>query len=118
MSTATLASQVHGESIEDPIQQQVAAIVDDLNAQLPNPAELTGLERRGIIARYTAVLESNFIYWMTAASIAAKADQVRPIFAENLFEEVRDAHPVMLRRFAVAAHAFPTDTDALAIDSD
>ena len=118
MSTATLASQVHGESIEDPIQQQVAAIVDDLIAQLPNPAQLTGLERRGIIARYTAVLESNFIYWMTAASIAAQADQVRPIFAENLLEEVRDAHPVMLRKFAVGAHAFPTDTDALAIDSD
>ena len=118
MSTATLAPQVHGESIEDPIQQQVAAIVDDLIAQLPNPAQLTGLERRGIIARYTAVLESNFIYWMTAASIAAQADEVRPIFAENLFEEVRDAHPVMLRKFAVAAHAFPTDTDALAIDSD
>jgi hypothetical protein len=118
MSTATVAPQMHGESIEDPIQQQVAAIVDNLIAQLPNPAELTGLERRGIIARYTAVLESNFIYWMTAASIAAKADQVRPIFAENLFEEVRDAHPVMLRRFAVAAHAFPTDTDALSIDSD
>ena len=118
MSTATVAPQVHGESIEDPIQQQVAAIVDDLIAQLPNPAELTSLERRGIIARYTAVLEGNFIYWMTAASIAAQADQVRPIFAENLFEEVRDAHPVMLRRFAVAAQAFPTDTDALAIDSD
>ena len=109
---------MHGESIEDPIQQQVAAIVDNLIAQLPNPAELTGLERRGIIARYTAVLESNFIYWMTAASIAAQADQVRPIFAENLFEEVRDAHPVMLRRFAVGARAFPTDTDALSIDSD
>jgi hypothetical protein len=109
---------MHGESIEDPIQQQVAAIVDDLIAQLPNPAALTSLERRGIIARYTAVLESNFIYWMTAASIAAQADQVRPIFAENLFEEVRDAHPVMLRRFAVGARAFPTDTDALSIDSD
>ena len=118
MSTATLAPQMHGESIEDPIQQQVAAIVDDLIAQLPNPAALTSLERRGIIARYTAVLESNFIYWMTAASIAAQADQVFPIFAENLFEEVRDAHPVMLRRFAVGARAFPTDTDALSIDSD
>ena len=118
MSTATVAPQVYGESIEDPIQQQVAAIVDDLIAQLPNPAEFTSLERRGIIARYTAVLEGNFIYWMTAASIAARADQVRPIFAENLFEEVRDAHPVMLRRFAVGARAFPTDTDALSIDSD
>jgi DNA-binding Lrp family transcriptional regulator len=118
MSTAAFAPQAHGEMIKDPIQQQVAALVDDLIVQLPNPAELTRLERRGIIARYTAVLEGNFIYWMTAASIAAHADEVRPIFAENLFEEVRDAHPIMLRKFATAAHAFPTDTDALAIDSD
>ena len=118
MSTAALAPQTHGEMIEDPIQQQVAALVDDLIVRLPNPAELTSLERRGIIARYTAVLEGNFIYWMTAASIAARAEQVRPIFAENLFEEVRDAHPIMLRKFAIAAHAFPTVTDALAIDSD
>lgn len=118
MSTTTLAPQVHDESLEDPIQQQIATIVDDLISQLPNPAQLTSQQRRDIIARYTAVLEGNFIYWMTAASIAAKADEVRPILAENLFEEVRDAHPVMLRKFAIAAHAFPTDTDALAINTD
>jgi hypothetical protein len=118
MSTTTLAPQVHDESLTDPIQQQIATIVDDLIGQLPNLAQLTSAQRRGIIARYTAVLEGNFIYWMTAASIAAKAEEVRPILAENLFEEVRDAHPVMLRKFAIAAHAFPTDTDALAIDTD
>jgi hypothetical protein len=118
MSTTTLAPQVHDESLTDPIQQQIATIVDDLIGQLPNLAQLTSAQRRGIVARYTAVLEGNFIYWMTAASIAAKAEEVRPILAENLFEEVRDAHPVMLRKFAIAAHAFPTDTDALAIDTD
>jgi hypothetical protein len=118
MSTTTLAPQVHAASIESPIQHQIAKIIDDLIAQLPNPEQLTSEQRRGIIARYTAVLEANFIYWMTAASIAVKCDEVRPILAENLYEEVRDAHPVMLRRFAVGAHAFPTDTDALSIDAD
>jgi len=118
MSTGTLAPQAHAESLVAPIQQQISTIIEDLIAQLPNPEQLTSEQRRGIIARYTAVLEGNFIYWMTATSIAAKCEEVRPILAENLFEEVRDAHPVMLRRFAVAAHAFPTDTDALAIDSD
>jgi hypothetical protein len=34
---------------------------------------------------------------------------------DNLREEVRDAHPAMLRRFALAAHAAPTDTDAAAV---
>ena len=55
---------------------------------------------------------------MTAASIAVKSDEVRPILAENLYEEVRDSHPAMLRRFAVAAHAYPTDTDGLATDDE
>jgi hypothetical protein len=118
MSTITLAPQLQDESYIDSIQEQIAAIVDDLIAQLPNPERLTSEQRRGIIARYSAVLEGNFIYWMTAAYIAVKSDEVRPILAENLFEEVRDAHPVMLRKFAVAAHAFPTDTDALAIDAE
>lgn len=118
MSITTLALQLQGESLGDSIQQQVLTLIDDLIAQLPNPEQLTGEQRRGIIARYSAVLEGNFIYWMTAASIAAKADEVPPILAENLFEEVRDAHPAMLRRFAVAAHAFPTDTDALATDAE
>jgi len=31
---------------------------------------------------------------------------------------VRDSHPVMMRKFAIAAHAFPTDSDALAVDED
>jgi len=118
MSTTTLAPQLQDESLGDSIQQQVATIVDDLIAQLPNPKRLTSAQRRGIIARYSAVLEGNFIYWMTAASISVKSDEVRPILAENLFEEVRDSHPAMLRRFSIAAHAFPTDTDALATDAE
>jgi CRP-like cAMP-binding protein len=118
MSTATLAPQLQDESLGASIQQQVATVVDDLIAQLPNPKRLTGEQRRGIIARYSAVLEGNFIYWMTAASISVKSDEVRPILGENLFEEIRDSHPAMLRRFSIAAHAFPTDTDALATDAE
>src|SRR5205823_5004431 len=34
---------------------------------------------------------------------------------ENLREEIRDNHPGMLRRFAIAAQAVPTDTDTLAM---
>ncbi len=118
MSTIALASQVDGESIGASIQHRIATTIDDLIAQLPNPALLTAEQRRGIIARYTAVLEGNFIYWMTAAYIAVKSDEVRPILAENLFEEVRDAHPAMMRKFAVAAHAYPTAADALATNDE
>jgi hypothetical protein len=117
--TATLTSpQLRNDQVLTPIQQQVTEMIDVLMASLPNPKHLTGAERRGIIARYSAVLEGNFIYWMTAALISLRSDDAKPIILENLHEEVRDAHPAMLRRFALAANAFPTDEDALAVNDE
>jgi hypothetical protein len=100
------------------IQDKTTAIIDELIDWLPDPKRLTGEERRGIIARYTSVLEGNFIYWMTATVIAAKAKQSGPILLGNLYEEVHDCHPLMLRKFAMAANAFPTDKDAMAVHDD
>jgi hypothetical protein len=100
------------------LEDKTTAIIDELIDSLPDPKQLTREERRGIIARYTSVLEGNFIYWMTAAALAAKAERSRPILLENLHEEVHDSHPHMLRKFALAANAFPTDTDALAVHDD
>lgn len=100
------------------LEDQTAAIIDELIVSLPDPNLLTGEERRGVIARYTSVLEGNFIYWMTAAVIAAKAEQSQSILLENLYDEVHDAHPLMLRKFAMAAQAFPTDRDFLAVHDD
>jgi hypothetical protein len=103
---------------DDAIQQTITTMIDDLIGSLPDPKKLNSEARRGIIARYSAVLESNFIYWMTATLIAVHEEEARPILLDNLHEEVRDAHPAMLRRFAIAAHAFPTDTDSLAINDE
>ena len=64
------------------------------------------------------MLEGNFIYWMTAAHLAVASHDAKAIIEDNLLEEVRDNHPGMLRRFAVAAHAAPTDSDAFAIYRD
>lgn len=97
------------------IQKYLECAVDDLLASLPSVEELSSAERRGIIARYTSVLEGNFIYWMTAAYLSVESEEARAIIRENLREEVRDCHPGMLRRFAMAAHAVPTDSDALAV---
>jgi hypothetical protein len=100
------------------LEDKTTVIIDELIDSLPEPKRLTSEERRGIIARYASVLEGNFIYWMTATVIATKAEQSRPILLDNLHEEVRDCHPQMLRKFAIAANAFPTDKDALAVDDD
>ena len=97
------------------IQEQVNREITSLMASFPEPGTLSAEQRRGIIARYTAVLEGNFIYWMTGAYIAVGSDKARAIIMENLHEEVRDSHPAMMRRFAIAAGAVPTDSDAQAV---
>ena len=100
------------------IEGKTTAIIDEIMESLPDPKRLTSEERRGIIARYSSVLEGNFIYWMTATLIATKAEESRPILLGNLHEEVRDCHPLMMRKFALAAKAYPTDKDALAVNDD
>jgi hypothetical protein len=117
MSTAVLSSQMYGQ-LGASIKDQVDSMIDNLITSLPNISQLTEEERRGIIARYSSVLEGNFIYWMTATFMAVQSEEARPILIDNLQEEVRDCHPIMMRKFAVAAHAFPTEADALAVDDD
>ncbi len=118
MSSTLLIPQSETCPVDAAIQQHVNAVIDKLMASLPDPKTLTAEEQRGIIARYSAVLEGNFIYWMTATLLAVQSEDAKPILLENLHEEVRDAHPAMLRRFAIAAHSFPTDRDALAVHED
>lgn len=119
MSTVAVMPQHQADpEVQSSLQQRVNDIIDSVMASLPDLHQLTHEERRGIIARYTAVLEGNFIYWMTAALLPVQSEDARPHLLENLHEEVRDAHPAMLRRFALAAHAFPTDQDALAVHED
>lgn len=97
------------------IQGYIGCVVDHLLASLPPVEQLSADERRGMIARYAAVLEGNFIYWMTGAYLSVRTEEARSIILDNLHEEVRDCHPGMMRRFALAAHAVPTDSDAFAV---
>ena len=52
---------------ESSIEAQVESAIDALMKSLPDPDQLSSEQRRGILARYAAVLEGNFIYWMTGA---------------------------------------------------
>ena len=118
MSEMTLTSPLQDESLELSIKSHITSIIDDQISNLPNIGNLTSEEVRGIIARYTAVLEGNFIYWMTATYLAIQVEDAREIIIENLTEEVRDSHPAMLRTFAMSADAFPTEQDALVVHSE
>jgi hypothetical protein len=116
--TSLAIPPVHDDVVAASLKPQIDSIVGELIACLPSPDTLDMDERRGIIARYTAVLEGNFIYWMSAAYLSAKSEEARPILLDNLREEIRDCHPAMLRNFTIAAHAFPTDSDALEVHDD
>jgi hypothetical protein len=115
MTTLLIAPQVQNASST---KLQIEELIEGLMASLPDPKGLTQEERRGIIARYSAVLEGNFIYWMTATYLSVQAEEARPILIDNLREEIADCHPAMLRRFALAADSFPKDTDALAVNDE
>jgi DNA-binding Lrp family transcriptional regulator len=115
MTSAAAGLVTSNESKTASIQAHLGEAIEDLLASLPNPGQLSAEERRGIIARYTAVLEGNFIYWMTGAYISVGSDEARAKIMDNLREEIRDCHPGMMRRFAIAAHAIPTDADAEAV---
>ena len=115
MSAAAEVLATTTESRTATIQAHIQREIEDLLASLPDPAQLSAEERRGLIARYTAVLEGNFIYWMTGAYLAVGSDEARAKIIDNLREEVRDSHPEMLRRFAIAADAVPTEADAQAV---
>jgi hypothetical protein len=97
------------------LREQIDHTIHDLLAALPDPEKLSQKDLRGIIARYTAVLEGNFVYWMSAAYLSVKSKEAHQIIDDNLREEIRDNHPGMLRRFAMAANAVPTDTDIMAV---
>jgi len=114
--TAAAAGLVSAtESQTASIQAHIDRAIEDVLATLPDPKQLSAEQRRAIIAKYTTVLEGNFIYWMTGAYLAVGSDAARAKIRENLWEEVRDSHPAMLRKFAVAAGAVPTDSDSQAV---
>jgi hypothetical protein len=117
-TTLQIPLEVEHPADDAAIKSTINKSIDELMASLPDPKQLTSEQRRGIIARYSAVLEGNFIYWMTATLIATKSEDARPIILDNLHEEVRDSHPHMMRKFAMAANAFPTDRDSLAVHED
>src|SRR5436190_582085 len=118
MTSAVAAVAASSDRKTAPIQARIDREIEDLLATLPDPEQMSAAERRGIVARYSAVLEGNFIYWMTGAYISAGSDQARAKIMDNLREEVRDCHPGMMRRFAIAAAGSPTDADAQAVSRD
>jgi hypothetical protein len=118
MHTLAVAPDLLNESTLAATKTRIDQAIENVMVSLPKLDQLSSEQRRGMIARYTTVLEGNFIYWMTAAYLSVQSEEARPIIIDNLLEEVRDSHPAMLRRFAIAADALPTKEDALAVNQE
>ena len=120
MTTSVFSEPRNEDALQEAlIQTQTEHAIDALMTSIPDLDMASSAEqRRGIIARYTAVLEGNFIYWMTGAYLSAQSESARSVILENLHEEVRDSHPAMLRRFNLAARAIPTETDVMAVHEE
>src|ERR1700746_1601269 len=67
-------------------REYIERTIEDLLASLPDSRLLSRADRRGIIARYTAVLEGNFVYWMTSAYLSVKTNEAHQIVDDNLRE--------------------------------
>jgi hypothetical protein len=117
MHTLAVAPEI-SESTLAATKTRLDQTIDHIIVSLPRLDQLSSEQRRGMIARYTSVLEGNFIYWMTAAYLSVQSEEARPIIIDNLLEEVRDSHPAMLRKFAIAADAVPTKEDTLAVHEE
>ena len=114
MSTENQKEEVVRAKV-DAIKKRLDGEREALMSLLPDSAALTDDMRKEIIARYTAVLEGNFIPWMTSAHLGAKSDEAKAITKDNLVEELRDNHPGMLRRFATMANSIPTNEHYIAV---
>ena len=101
----------------DPIREQVTLTIQQLLRSLPPATKISKTRARTIIARYTAILEGNFIPWMAAAYVATSSKTVKEIAFNNLRDEISQNHPGMLRKFAISANSAPTDKDYLAVHS-
>lgn len=73
------------------------------------PIETVSVEEaRGIISKYTAAIEGNFIPWMAAALISQQSVQAEYATKENLIVEINNNHQGLLREFAKHAKAEPS----------
>ena len=78
MNTVSYGLQLPTQPTGASIRNTIAKEIDDLVVSLPEPNKLSADQRRGIISRYTAVLEGNFIYWMTAAYAVSQVERGAP----------------------------------------
>lgn len=93
--------------IDPIIKQQIKNVTDQVQELLPSAHEISKEKARLIIEKYTAAIQGNFVNWMAAAAVSARSVEGRFAAEENIYVEMKEDHPTMLRNFAHAAQAEP-----------
>lgn len=68
------------------------------NALIP-VERLKDKEAREILGRYRVAIEPNFIAWMTQAYQNCRSERARKVLWQNIYDEITQDHPKMLRNF-------------------
>lgn len=97
--------------IDPQLKAKMSKATSEVNNFLPAIEKVSKQQATKIIQRYTASIEGNFLSWMGGASISARSVLSKFAADENLWVEIKDNHPGMLRRFAQDCKAEPNSED-------
>ena len=96
----------------DPIlKEKMSKATNEVRSLLPDLNKISKEQAIKIIQRYVAAIEGNFLSWMGGASISASSVISKFAVDENLWVEIKDNHPGMLRKFAKDCNAEPNSED-------
>lgn len=97
------------------MDQEITTIIEEVKKQvekiLAPAANISDEQARGIVKKYVAAIEGNFLHWMAGAAISARSPYGKYAAEENLWVELHDDHPGMLRSFARECKAEPNASD-------
>ncbi len=97
--------------IDPKLKKKLVYATNEVKNFLAPVNDISEDDARKIIKRYTAAIEGNFLSWMGGASISARSIVSRFAADENLWVELKDDHPSMLRNFAKCCQAEPDSQD-------
>ena len=104
--------------VDENLKKKLANATVSVKNFLRPLSSLSDDDVRKVIRRYTAAIEGNFLAWMGGASISARSVVSKFAADENLWVEIRDDHPSMLRNFAKCTKTEPDAEDFQYVHSE
>ena len=93
------------------VSEQLSFSKASVQKFLRKPEELTTEQAKGIVGTYRLAIEPNFIPWMKLAERTVDNGKARELIAQNIRDEIKDNHPLMLRQFAKNCGVHINDDD-------